>query len=343
MKNPLSHGKDRAAWPVDASEVGALMRRLDWSESTLGPVAGWPHRLSSAIELMLPSPAQIVTFWGPRFITFYNDAYAAVIGQKHPAALGHPGPETWPELWDEMGPLLERVRGGGEAFSARDMHFQLERHGFLENVYFDIACSPLRGDAGQVDGVLCIVSETTERVRYAQALVRREAELAKLTQSLERRLAERTTERDRMWRLATDMMLVVRFDGVIEAVNPAWTSLLGWPVAELLGRPLLDFVHPADHAVTEREFERLAEGLITRRFDNRYRHRDGSHRTIRWNAVAEEGATSPTSKRGSPSFCTVWWPKPGCARGRATWLPVERAGSIQSASACAAAHPATSR
>lgn len=109
-----------------------------------------------------------------------------------------------------------------------------------------------------------------------------------LNRTLEQQVAERTRDRDRMWRLSTDIMLVAGFDGQIVAVNPAWTTLLGWTEAELLSLSFLDLVHPDDRAQTEGEAGRLAKGLVTLRFENRYRHKDGSYRLISWTAVPDE-------------------------------------------------------
>ena len=69
-----------------------------------------------------------------------------------------------------------------------------------------------------------------------------ETALRDLNQTLEQRVAERTADRDRMWRLSNDVMLVARPDGTITSTNPAWKQLLGWNEATLLGAPLHDFV-----------------------------------------------------------------------------------------------------
>jgi hypothetical protein len=63
---------------------------------------------------MLPAKAQIVLFWGPRFVALYNEAYAPTIGEKHPRALGRPAQESWTELWDDLEPLLRCVLDTGE-------------------------------------------------------------------------------------------------------------------------------------------------------------------------------------------------------------------------------------
>ncbi len=164
-------------FPQGEGEAAALIRSFDWSTTSLGPIVGWPTHLKSALGLILPAKAQIVLFWGAEFIALYNDAYAPTIGQKHPAALGRPACESWAELWDDLEPLLRRVLDTGETVFAKDRPFYIERHGYPETVYFDISYSPVRSEAGEIGGVLCIVSETTERVvaQERQRLLAREA------------------------------------------------------------------------------------------------------------------------------------------------------------------------
>ncbi|HEX7923353.1 MAG TPA: HWE histidine kinase domain-containing protein [Bradyrhizobium sp.] len=164
-------------FPQGGGEAAALIRSLDWSATSLGPIADWPAHLKSAVSLMLPAKAQIVLFWGPEFVALYNDAYAPSIGQKHPTALGRPARENWAELWDDLEPLLRGVLNTGETVFAKDRPFYIERHGYPETVYFDISYSPVQNLAGEIGGVLCIVSETTERVaaQERQRLLAREA------------------------------------------------------------------------------------------------------------------------------------------------------------------------
>jgi len=146
-------------------EMGARMREFDWSSTPLGRPETWPQSLRSTLSLLLPSKAQLILFWGPEFVTFYNDAYRPVFGTKHPHALGRAGSEAWREIWDtQLRGLLEGVVQTGEAFWARDLLFVLERHGFPEETYFDVSYDPLRIESGTVGGVFCIVTETTERV-----------------------------------------------------------------------------------------------------------------------------------------------------------------------------------
>jgi PAS domain S-box-containing protein len=90
-----------------------------------------------------------------------------------------------------------------------------------------------------------------------------------------------------MWRLSSDVMLVARYDSTITAVNPAWMTLFGWRETDLIGRTLMEFVHPDDIATTVTTEGQL--GSKTLRFENRYRHRDGSYRWLSWTAVPEQG------------------------------------------------------
>ena len=162
-----AHSADRSSLPFlrGGGEMGARMREMDWSRTPLGPPEQWPQSLRSTVSMLLPSRAQIVLFWGPAFVVLYNDAYRPVFGAKHPHALGRPGAEAWSEIWDgQLRALLAGVVDTGEAFWARDLLFELERHGFLEETYFDVSYDPVRIESGAVGGVFCIVAETTERV-----------------------------------------------------------------------------------------------------------------------------------------------------------------------------------
>jgi PAS domain S-box-containing protein len=100
-------------------------------------------------------------------------------------------------------------------------------------------------------------------------------------------LADRTAERDRMWCLSTDIMLVSQLDGTINSVNPAWTTLLGWAEADLADANFMELVHADDREATLAEMGRLGEGATTFNFENRYRTSDGSYRWISWTAVPD--------------------------------------------------------
>ncbi|RYF83303.1 MAG: PAS domain S-box protein [Comamonadaceae bacterium] len=410
-------------WPYAPGEAAACIRQVGAGTTPLGRADDWSPALRTVVDLMLPSQAQICLFWGPRFVAFYNDAYRPSIGSKHPTAMGQPAAENWSEVWDDLHPLLDRVYSLGETVSAKDRPFQFNRHGHMEEVFFDISYSPIREADGSVGGVLCVVSETTERVRATQDLaasrehlrelheqwrmaqeaggvgvfqldivrdqvhaspgfcrifglpeqavipsseiealraapdpqdpqdpgdamsdregrrsggirlavefpiirasdgarrwVSRRAEivcdahdqpalmrgvvqdvterhesrlaLQLLNATLEQRVEQRTHERDRLWRLSTDAMVVTDMSGRIEAVNPAWQVLLGWTEDELVGRPVLELVAPEDLDFSAAQLHHMGRGNVLSRFENRWRHKDGSLRTLSWSAVPHGG------------------------------------------------------
>jgi len=146
---------------------------------------------------------------------------------------------------------------------------------------FSIRAIPALDEAGEIREWVGVHTDIT-----AQRLA--EDRLRELNETLEARVQERTADRDRMWRLSTDLMLVARLDGTITAVNPAWTTLFGWAEEELLDRDFMDLIHPDDAAQTIAEVGNLSEGLTTLRFENRYRHKDGSYRWLSWTAVPDQ-------------------------------------------------------
>lgn len=163
--------------PEACGDVAFLMQTTDWAASPLGPPEDWSSCLKATLDLMFPSQAQIVLFWGPEFIAFYNDAYVPTIGDKHPAAFGRPARENWSELWDDLEPLLSRVLYGRETVAAKDRPFYIERGAHPERVYFDISYSPVCDTDGTVHGVFCVVSETTGRVNLEQNLKKSQDQL----------------------------------------------------------------------------------------------------------------------------------------------------------------------
>jgi len=115
-----------------------------------------------------------------------------------------------------------------------------------------------------------------------------EAELRSLNLTLEQRVAERTADRDRMWRLSTDIMVVARLDGAINATNPAWTRILGWEADELAGANFLDFILPEDRSRFADILEALSEDTLPQLFALQLHSREGGSRWIEWSAVASD-------------------------------------------------------
>ncbi len=154
-------------------DAGALARAVDWSRTSIGPVAGWSQALRSAAALVLHNDSQMLLWWGPDFVQIYNDAYRAVLGDKHPRAMGQPFRECWAEVFDVVGPLAEKPFRGGGASSNDDITLMINRKVYREESHFRIAYSPVPDETAQptgIGGVLATVTETTEQAYATRQL-----------------------------------------------------------------------------------------------------------------------------------------------------------------------------
>jgi anti-anti-sigma factor len=147
-----------------AGELGRLVGAHDWAATPIGPIATWPVPLRAAVGLMLESHHPMLVWCGPQLVAVYNDAFRALAGRAHPAALGAPAEQGFAEVWPVLGSTLQRVLTGGVATSVTDQPLVVHRGGPAEESYWTFAHSPIRDEAGSVLGVFTSVTETTERV-----------------------------------------------------------------------------------------------------------------------------------------------------------------------------------
>jgi PAS domain S-box-containing protein len=117
--------------------------------------------------------------------------------------------------------------------------------------------------------------------------------LQELTRTLEARVEERTRERDRIWNRSLDLIGVLRRDGALRAVNPAWSHLLRHAEPDLLGRSLAEFVAPDDRPALLRA---LGSETATGQVDLRLRDADGAWRWLNWTFVPEGDALYATGR-----------------------------------------------
>jgi PAS domain S-box-containing protein len=145
-------------------EVGRDLAAVGWAATPLGPPGSWPQSLQTAVDILLSSRFSMWMAWGPQLTFFCNAAYRHTLGRKYPWALGRPASEVWEEIWDDIGPRIDTVLATGKATWDEALLLFLERSGYPEETYHTFSYSPLRDDAGAVVGMLCVVSEDTERV-----------------------------------------------------------------------------------------------------------------------------------------------------------------------------------
>jgi PAS domain S-box-containing protein len=138
-------------------------------------------------------------------------------------------------------------------------------------------------------------TDITEQVLAEQALRQSEDlyrkladQLAELNATLAQRVEEKTRERDRIWNVSQDLLLVADRNGIWQTVNPAWTRTLGWSEAELLNRTSEWLEHPEDSGITRRQIKKLGAGETTVKIESRFRHKDGSYRWLSWTGVRDK-------------------------------------------------------
>jgi two-component sensor histidine kinase len=198
-------------------EMGALTRAHDWAKTPLGPPAGWPQSLKTAVRLLLTSQHPMFIWWGPELIQFYNDAYRQTMGpERHPSALGQRGYDCWTEIWDIIGPQIESVMAGNGATWHVDQLVPVTRHGRREDVWWTYGFSPIDIE-DQVGGVLVVCNDVTKQHILTEQL--REANL---------QLADETIRLRQLFHQSPGFMCILRGpQHIFEFTNASYSQLIG--------------------------------------------------------------------------------------------------------------------
>ena len=208
--------------------MGALMRSHDWSDSPLGEPPTWPQSLRSVVGMLLGSQFPMFVAWGGSLGFLYNDAYAEILGDKHPDAIGRCFHDIWVEIWHDISPLVDAALSG-EATYRQDLPLMMNRHGFVEQTWFTFSYSPVRDESGRVAGMFCACQETTGQVLAEQRL-------------------RSSEERYRSIVEGADDFAIVTLDeaGFVTGWNVGAQNLIGYTEAEAIGRSGEIFFTPED-------------------------------------------------------------------------------------------------
>ncbi|MEJ2208810.1 MAG: PAS domain S-box protein [Anaerolineae bacterium] len=177
--NEGRRGTDDATGETDLSflcggEMGERIRAFDWTRTSLGMPETWPQSLRTTVAIVLGAADPLAICWGRDLVFLYNDAWRPLIGDEHPAALGRPARQVFAKIWEAIAPVLDGVMAGQPGAATRDQSLPLDRHGAIEEGWFNYSFTPIPRADGSVGGILVVATESTEQVRQQQAL--REAE-----------------------------------------------------------------------------------------------------------------------------------------------------------------------
>jgi PAS domain S-box-containing protein len=146
------------------SDMARRILEFDWLATSLGPPEDWPQPLKLALGLCLHSAFPTAIYWGPEMRLLYNDSWAPIPAERHPWALGRPAAEVWGDIWDTVGPQMERVITTGEGFSAFDQLLLMERDGEPTETYWNYSFTPIVGEKGEILGIFNQGNEVTTKV-----------------------------------------------------------------------------------------------------------------------------------------------------------------------------------
>ncbi|CRK13695.1 hypothetical protein BN1708_017196, partial [Verticillium longisporum] len=114
-------------------------------------------------NMVMGSPHPAALYWGPEFVTIYNEAYIELAGQKHPSLMGMRYADAWSEIWDDLQPIMQSAWDSGQSTLKNDNQLFIDRHGFTEEAFFSWSLVPLVGSDGEVVGIYNPAFENTRR------------------------------------------------------------------------------------------------------------------------------------------------------------------------------------
>lgn len=191
-------------------------RAFPWEASSLGPPSAWDTALKTLVPIMLASNQPMFMVWGESRTLLYNDPYAEILADRHPAALGRDFLEVWHEIHDSLAPIVAKAYHG-EPVQMQDIGLWMRRHGRLEEAHFSFFYSPVRAESGEIGGFFCACTETTAQVLAERRLAASEARHRGVLENMEEGFA-----------------LFAR-DFTILEVNEATTRIVGMPRDDMIG------------------------------------------------------------------------------------------------------------
>jgi len=197
--------------------------------------------------------------------------------------------ETVPQVADQVEQIVQSILRSGEPIIGIEVNGQRADGSNIDRAWITY-WHPFKNRSGEIIGINVAAEEITERKRADAELAASQERLRKLNETLAERVAAQAQERDRIWNVSQDLLVVTDLGGKILNVNPAWSHTLGWSFDDLVGKTADWLVHPDDLERARSELAGLVAGRTPQHFENRILGKDGLYRWLAWRAVPDRGS-----------------------------------------------------
>jgi PAS domain S-box-containing protein len=219
-----------------------------------------------------------------------NQHLTEICGLSIAEHIGRSVRETVPQVADQVEQIVKQIALSGKPIVGVEVNGQRPDGSNVDRVWITY-WHPLKGENGNVIGVNVAAEEVTDRKRADAERSSMQERLRRLNETLAERVEAEAQERDRLWRLSQDLLVVTDTElGTIRNVNPAWTAVLGWTADDLVGKTGEWLIHPDDRGRSREEVVRLQNGQPSPYFENRIQCRDGSYRWLSWRAMLDRSS-----------------------------------------------------
>jgi PAS domain S-box-containing protein len=258
---------------------------------------GTPH--SGSVESLKTSPElQLIYETAPVGLAFLstdcrylmiNQHLTEICGISIADHIGRSVRETVPQVADQVERLVQQIVRSGKPVTGIEIGGQRADGSNVDRVWITY-WHPLKDRNGGVAGINVAAEEVTDRKRAEADRASMEARLRRLNETLAERVEAQAQERDRLWRLSQDLLIVSDCEGTVRSVNPAWTATLGWAAGDLVGKTSEWLIHPDDRERSREELVGLQAGKPSPYFENRIQCKDGSYRWLSWRAMFDRSS-----------------------------------------------------
>lgn len=239
--------------------MGERLRATNWESTPLGPPHGWDAALKTLVPIMLASNQPMFVVWGASRCLLYNDAYAGILADKHPAAIARDFLEVWHEIRASLAPIVSAAYGG-EPVQMDDIELWMERRGYREEAHFSFFYSPVRAESGEIGGFYCACNEITAQILAERRLSESEARHRGVLENMEE-----------------GFKLFDRDFNILE-VNDATMRMVQLPREELIGRNHWERFPGTHDSSVGRMYRQVAAERRPQTLEHLYRFPDGRER-----------------------------------------------------------------